>query len=86
MVNWATRHPWSTIISNDTNSSTQDDAPLSFMQTLSSVAAAAFGVQSSANRERDFKRGRPLHFIMIGILFTVAFVLVVAGVVTLVLP
>ena len=45
-----------------------------FLQMLSSVAAAFFGVQSRANRERDFTRGKPIHFILMGLGFTAAFV------------
>lgn len=43
-------------------------------QTAASVAAAFFGVQSSANRKRDFTRGNPVHFIVIGVLATALFV------------
>ncbi len=56
-----------------------------FMSVLGSVIAAAFGVQNEANRERDFSQRNPLPYILAGIGFTVAFVLVLAGVVTLVL-
>lgn len=76
----------------------EDDAPatapdddagqggaLSAWQVISSTMAAAFGVQSSRNRERDFKRGRASHFIIAGIVFTVLFVAAVIGVVNLVL-
>ena len=63
----------------------QDNLPLSFWQIAGSAAAAAFGVQSRANRERDFSRGKPLHFIIAGVVFTALFVLVVAFVVQLVL-
>lgn len=63
----------------------QDDAPLSLWQLIGSALAAAFGVQSSENRKRDFSRGRPGQFIAIGIIFTVLFVLVMIGVVNLVL-
>ncbi len=59
--------------------------PLSFWQIAGSAAAAAFGVQSRANRERDFTRGKPMHFIIAGIVFTAVFVLVVAIVVHVVL-
>lgn len=45
-----------------------------FKQIIGSVLAAAFGVQSSANRERDFKQGKAQHFIVAGILFTALFV------------
>lgn len=62
------------------------DAPaLSFRQVVSSTLAAAFGVQSSRNRERDFKRGRMLPFIVAGVVFTLLFVLGVVAVVHLVL-
>ena len=62
-----------------------DERPLTFWQIAGSAAAAAFGVQSRANRERDFSRGKPLHFIIAGIVFTIVFVLVVVSVVRLVL-
>lgn len=58
---------------------------LTFWQVMSSTVAAAFGVQKSKNRERDFARGKPLHFIIAGLIFTVLFVLAVVGVVQLVL-
>jgi hypothetical protein len=47
---------------------------LGTLQIAGSVLAAAFGVQSSRNRERDFKEGRFLPFIIAGILFTALFV------------
>lgn len=46
-------------------------------QTIRSVAAAFFGVQSRENRERDFTRGKASHFIIIGILMTALFVFTV---------
>ncbi|MNY81277.1 hypothetical protein D3C86_2227590 [compost metagenome] len=52
---------------------------------LQSVLAAAFGVQSGKNRTRDFSRGKPSHFIMLGVLFTAIFVLVLFGLVKLIL-
>ncbi|MDE3735968.1 MULTISPECIES: DUF2970 domain-containing protein [Pseudomonas] len=61
------------------------DQPLSFREMLQSVLAAAFGVQSGKNRSRDFSRGKPSHFIILGVLFTVVFVLVLYGLVRLVL-
>ena len=65
--------------------SAPDQDSLSFWQMLGSVLAAAFGVQSSKNRQRDFSRGKPLHFIFLGIGFTAVFVLLVISVVRLVL-
>lgn len=62
-----------------------DEQPLSLRQMLQSVLAAAFGVQSSKNRARDFSRGKPSHFIILGLLFTGLFVLGLFAVVRLVL-
>ncbi|MCP5142259.1 MAG: DUF2970 domain-containing protein [Gammaproteobacteria bacterium] len=64
---------------------TTDKTPPTFMQTFKSSLAAMFGVQSSAAHERDFTRGKPSHFIFMGIILTTLFVLTVWGVVKLVL-
>lgn len=48
-----------------------------FWSTVASVAASFFGVQSSRNRQRDFKKGHPLLFVAIGLAMTLLFVLVV---------
>lgn len=56
------------------------------LSVLGSVVAAAFGVQSKKNKERDFAAGKPLVFIVAGILFTGAFVLSIIAVVGWVLP
>ena len=58
---------------------------LTLRQMLQSMLAGALGVQSGKNRARDFSHGKPSHFILLGIGFTVAFVLVILGVVKLVL-
>lgn len=63
----------------------EDDKPLTFKEMLFSVFAAALGVQSGKNRARDFSRGKPSHFILLGLVFTALFVLVILGVVKLVL-
>lgn len=49
--------------------------PPGFWQMLQSVLAAAFGVQSNRNRERDFAHDKPWHFIVLGAGFTLVFVL-----------
>ena len=46
-------------------------------RTLLGVLAGFFGVQSDANRERDFREGRTLHFIIIGLVMAVLFALFV---------
>ena len=58
---------------------------LSLWQVIASVFAAAFGVQSENNRQRDFTRARPSTYIVAGILFTLAFILVIVTVVRVVL-
>ena len=62
-----------------------DYKPLTIREMLQSVLAAAFGVQSGKNRARDFSRGKPSHFILLGVLFTSVFVLVLFALVRLVL-
>ena len=62
-----------------------DDKPLKFREMLGSVLAAALGVQSGKNRTRDFSRGKPAHFIALGVAFTLGFVVLVLAVVKLVL-
>ncbi len=41
-----------------------------FWQVICSVAGAFFGVQNSRVRERDFTRGRPMHFIVVAFAMT----------------
>ncbi len=56
--------------------------PWSFMGSL---FAAWFGVQTKANRERDFEHGKIHHFIIGGFVFAVLFVLFVMGIVKVVM-
>ncbi len=58
---------------------------LTVWQVISSVLAAAFGVQKSKNRERDFNQGSISTFVIVGLVFTVAFVLIIVTIVNLVL-
>ena len=54
-------------------------------KVVASVFAAGLGIQSSKNRERDFKQGRAGVFIVAGIVFTLIFIGTVYTVVQLVL-
>lgn len=65
----------------------QEEKPdsLNPMQVIGSVFAAGLGVQSSKNRERDFKHGRFGVFVAAGIVFTLLFMGVIYTVVQLVL-
>lgn len=47
---------------------------LTFMNIVMSTLAAAIGVQSKANKERDFKHGSAGPFIVAGLIFTALFV------------
>lgn len=48
-----------------------------FWSVAQSVGAAMIGVQSRRNRERDFTRGKPLHFVIGGLVGTALFLGVV---------
>lgn len=58
---------------------------MSFWQVVASVLASFLGVQSNRNRERDFQYGKPSHYIIIGVIFVILFVLTLVGVVELVM-
>lgn len=65
----------------------KESAPeaISFWTVLLSTLAAAIGVQSRANKERDFASGRVAPFIVAGLIFTALFVTVLVIVVRLVI-
>ena len=48
-----------------------------FWSVAQSVGAAMIGVQSRRNRERDFTEGKPLHFVIGGLVGTALFLLLV---------
>jgi len=52
---------------------------------ISSIFAAGLGVQSSRNRERDFKQGKAGVFIAAGLIFTLLFIATVVVIVQVVL-
>ena len=54
------------------------------MRIIQSTLAAAIGVQSKKNRERDFQEGNAGTFIAAGIIFTTLFIAAVMTVVQLV--
>ncbi|MCB1645752.1 MAG: DUF2970 domain-containing protein [Pseudomonadales bacterium] len=47
---------------------------LTFREILVSTLAAAFGVQTRKNMERDFSQGEVLQFLASGMIFTIVFV------------
>ena len=76
-------------MADSNNSGEQDDIEpardLSFWELVKSTSSAFLGVQSNTNRERDFSRGKLSHFIWMGVMFGLLFVLTILGVVQLVL-
>lgn len=56
-----------------------------FFQVLHSVLAAIFGVQSSGNRERDFKKGSAGDYIGVYVVIVIAIVIAMFVVVNMVL-
>lgn len=59
---------------------------LPFWKTMLSVMQASFGVQSRANKERDFANGSVKGFIAAALIFTALFILTIVIVVRSVLP
>ena len=66
------------------NNNESDQKP-GFIDIVKSTLAAALGVQSNKNRERDFKHGSIKTFAIAGIIFTVIFIGIVITVVKIVL-
>ena len=54
-------------------------------EVFKSVMASFFGVQKEATRQRDFTYGKPSQFIIIGLILTVAFIVVIYYLVKLIL-
>lgn len=71
------------------NQSTEPRPPdperLTLLQTIGSVLASFFGVQSGRKRQRDFQHGSAPRFIAVGLILTALFILTLWLVVKLVL-
>lgn len=69
----------------DSQDQKQDEQePLTLLQVASSVFAAGFGVQSKETKRRDFTRGKPWQFIVVGLTFTIMFLVTVITIVNMV--
>lgn len=55
----------------------QAEPGLGFWGVTKSILWAGLGVQSEANRQRDFKQGKMVHFVIGGLIGTLLFMLVV---------
>ena len=58
----------------------------SLKDTFKSVGSAFFGVQSNANRKKDFEQGKLSHFIIVGIVCVFAFIAGLVALVSLIMP
>lgn len=72
-------------MNQENKSSIQSRKGVGFLNTVKSTLAAASGIQTQTNRERDFEHGKPSTFIIAGIVFVIVFILAMYGVVQLVL-
>jgi hypothetical protein len=63
----------------------EETGELTLLQTTWSVLASFFGVQSERNWHRDFTRGNPWAFIVVGVVITAVFIMVLLGIVSLIL-
>ena len=72
---------------SDDNDHLADDTQkkVGLFAVFMSVMSAMFGVRGSKAHERDFTKGRPAAYILVGLIFTALFVGVLVGVVMLVL-
>mgnify|MGYP000092984348 CR=1 FL=1 len=70
---------------NESNPKPPAVKPPGLLDTVLSVLASFFGVQSHENRVRDFSAGKPMVFIVVAIVLTVVFVLTLVTVVKLML-
>ncbi len=59
--------------------------PPSLLQVIKAVAGAMIGVQSERQRQQDFTAKGPLPYIIVGIIFTLFFVLTLLLIVSWVL-
>lgn len=64
---------------------TPDGAKIGIRAVAGSVLAAMFGVRGRRAHERDFTKGRPSAYILVGLIFTAMFVGLLVGLVALIL-
>ncbi len=67
------------------DSSDKSKQGVTLLTVIGSLFAGWFGVQSNANRERDFTHGKASTYIYGGIIFAILFVLMVWGIVQVVM-
>ena len=68
-------------MSKDNKQNLDNDKAPNILQVFGSVMAAFFGVQSSKNKERDFKHGSFKVFLAVGLIVTFLFLATVISIV-----
>jgi len=63
----------------------EPEKPHGLRDVIAGVIAAALGVQSNKNRQRDFEHGSPKQFIVVAVIATLLFILAVYAAVHLIL-
>jgi hypothetical protein len=63
----------------------RDKDGVGIWEVCRSTLMSFFGVQKESVRQRDFEKGKPQHFIIAGIMFTLLFIAILYGAVKLVL-
>lgn len=58
----------------------------SIVDTAKSVGAAFIGVQSNKNREKDFTHGKFSHFVIVGIIGVILFIIGLVAAVSFIIP
>tara|TARA_R110001606_G_scaffold338092_1_gene486175 strand:+ start:237 stop:434 length:198 start_codon:yes stop_codon:yes gene_type:complete len=63
-----------------------DNTKSGLWDVVKSVAASVFGVQSSANRERDFKQQSFMPFVVVGVIFFIILIVSLILIVSVIIP
>ncbi|WP_158771263.1 DUF2970 domain-containing protein [Paraglaciecola sp. L1A13] len=63
-----------------------DNTKSGLWDVVKSVAASVFGVQSSANRERDFKQQSFIPFVVVGVIFFIILIVSLILIVSVIIP
>tara|TARA_B100001758_G_C18414834_1_gene618744 strand:- start:3501 stop:3704 length:204 start_codon:yes stop_codon:yes gene_type:complete len=58
---------------------------LNFFTIVLSILSSFIGIQSDKNRKRDFANGKPYHFIIVGIIVTILFIISLYSLVKIIL-
>lgn len=69
---------------SSTSPDTEDSNKTGIGHLIKTTLAAAIGVQSDKNREKDFSQKSIVPYVIMGVIFTALFVLTLIGIVSLV--